>query len=148
MESFSPTYRLQDKDLNISFYAQGIAYPPDLTYLYTPYFVSYEISYIDPDKGPIIVGPRDRQPVLVKSGTYRANMVIDDSWASGDYQILWKFKVSEEADIEYSADIFEVNGLGVHEAQFILILCSRDLPAIFNVLQEAQDLPASFDIIP
>jgi hypothetical protein len=146
--SFVSGYRLQDDDLNMTFFAQGIAYPPYLTYSYTPYSVKYEIDYIDPINGLRTMGTRNRIPQLVKPGTYRANLIIEDSWTPGLYQIVWKYKVSENSDIQESIEMFGVNDLGVHYVPFQIFFCQLDIPATFLVLQDLQDLPASFTIVP
>lgn len=148
MESFTPGYRLQDGDLSMSFYAQGIAYPPELTYSYTPYSVVYEIDYIDPVNGPITLGTRNRIPELVIPGTYRANLIIEYSWTPGIYQIVWKYQVSAYSDVQESIEMFQVQNLGVHYIPFQMFFCQRDLGATLYVLQDLQDLPASFTIVP
>ena len=62
MESFSPGYRLQDNDLNITFYARGIAYPPELTYSFSPVTLSYEVDFLNSDGRALLVGPLNRVP--------------------------------------------------------------------------------------
>jgi hypothetical protein len=147
--SFYPGYRLQNEDLNMSFYAQGLVYPAGLTYSYTPYSVSYEIDYIDAYGDFVLIGSTSRIPQLVVKGTYRPNLIIEDSWTPGQYQITWKYQISGDSDFQYYSEIFDVVDLGVHYVPFEINVCNLNLPAIFNVIQETSyDLPGSFMITP
>ena len=148
-ESFYTEYRLQDEDLNVTFCAQGIAYPAGLTYSYNPYSVTYEIDYLDPnnDYEPVPVGYRYRTPLNLKTGTYRANFVVDNRWSPGFYQIVWNYTISKDAPIQTQSEIFEIINEGVHYIPFEIYFCKNDLEATFVVLQDLLDLPASFVII-
>ena len=146
MESFYPGYRLQEEDLNVFFFAQGIAYPPALAYGYSPYFISYEIGFINTNNRVLRVGPLNRVPENVNTGIYRANFIVEENWATGIYQITWKYKVSANSDMQKIFQQFEILN-DVDNILFEIFFCRRDLPAVFTVLQESQDLPASFDII-
>jgi hypothetical protein len=148
MESFSPGYRLQDTDLNITFYAQGIAYPPSLTYPYSPYALTYEVDFFNSDGRIIAVGPLDRTPEKVTDIIFRPDFVVDSTWATGFYQITWKYRTFSYSDIQTVTQPFEILNNGIAGVPFILSYCNRDIPATFYVVLDYQDLPASFSIIP
>jgi hypothetical protein len=147
IQSFYPGYRLQDTDLNVTFFAQGISYPPALTYPYSPYSLSYEIGFLNDDGRVLRVGPLDRIPYNISTGVYRADFVVGDDWATGTYQLTWKYKISANSDTQETIQQFEILNY-VDNVLFQIFYCRRDLPATLVVLIDSQDLPASFAITP
>jgi hypothetical protein len=148
MESFSPGYRLQENDLNVTFFARGLTYPPDLTYSFSPYTLSYEINFIDSGSDIKRVGPLNRIPEKVNGSAYRANFIVGGDWATGIYQIVWKYKPYAYSDTQNITQQFEILSNGITSIPFINLYCRIDLPANFFVLPDIIDLPASFAIIP
>ena len=147
MESFSPGYRLQEDDLNVTFFARGLTYPPDLTYSYSPYTLSYEIDFINTDNSVKRVGPLNRIPEKVNGSAFRANFIVSGDWATGIYQIVWKYKPYSYSSIQEITQQFEILSNGIESKPFINKYCRNDLPATFTVLPDIIDLPASFTII-
>lgn len=146
MESFYSGYRLQDTDLNVTFFAQGVSYPPALTYPYSPYSLSYEIGFLNYDGRVLRVGPLNRIPYNIRTGVYRADFIVGDDWATGIYQITWKYKISANSDTQETTQQFEVLNY-LKTVMFQISYCRRNLPATFTVLVDSQDLPASFTIV-
>lgn len=147
MESFYSGYRLQDTDLNVNFFAQGVSYPPALTYPYSPYSLSYEIGFLNYDGRILRVGPLNRIPYNIRTGVYRADFIVGDDWATGTYQITWKYKISANSDVQETIQQFEVLNY-LKTVMFQTSYCRRNLPATFTVLIDYQDLPGSFTIVP
>lgn len=147
MESFIPGYRLQKEDLNVSFYAQGISYPAAIAYPYSPYHLSYEIGYIHPDGRILRVGPLDRIPEKVSTGVFRANFIVEEVWATGVYQITWKYNTSATTDTATKLQQFEVLSNGLNSILFEILFSYRNMTGNFVVLEEAHDLPGSFVVL-
>lgn len=147
MECFYSGYRLQDTDLNVTFFAQGVSYPPALTYPYSPYSLSYEIGFLNYDGRILRVGPLNRIPYNIRTGVYRADFIVGDDWATGTYQITWKYKISANSDTQETIQQFEVLNY-LKTVMFQISYCRRNLPATFTVLIDSQDLPGSFTIVP
>lgn len=94
-------YRLQDDDLNIQFLGRYNNNQPLITDFYSPSWVRYSVGRIDSDTGDFIpVGSTFRIPVELKTGVYRPNFVIKESWLPGDYEMRWFYKVMESSDME------------------------------------------------
>lgn len=149
MESFSQDYRLQEGDLNVSFYGQGLISPAALTVPYAPYYLSYEIDYYKATELRWIrLGPLYRLPEEVRSGVYRANFIIGDRWATGDYRIIWKYRISADSDLETKTYSFTVLSKGVENTILIISFCRKNLPGTFTVLIDIFDLSGSFNIVP
>lgn len=149
MESFRQGYRLKDGELQTVFHTQGLTYPPGLTYLYSPYWVRYEIAYYHPDESRYLrIGPLNRIPVNVRTGIYRANIIIGDHWTPGKYRIKWKYRISDASDIEDHSEEFSVLSRGVDSAIFEILYCRRNLGGRVDVLEAYKDLPGSFTILP
>ena len=145
---FYPGYRLQEEDLNVSFCAQGVAYPQNLAYFYTPYNLSYEIDFYTNDRKLVPYGSRTRVPEIVTQGVYRANFIVGYDWPTGYYNIVWSYQTSLTGPVQTITNTFQVLNSGYRAVQFIYFYCNNDLPATFMVLPEAFDLPASFTIVP
>jgi hypothetical protein len=94
MQSFPRNYRLAADDLNIVFINNVGFYSGSLVN-YSPYWVSYEIGYVDSNLLYHRIGPENRVPEKRKEGTYRANFIVGDDWRVADYKIIWKYKIGQ-----------------------------------------------------
>ena len=142
MSTFVQNYRLTETDLTKNFYLgitgiefTGIGYtgiwttgvgitglPSAPPYPVNPYWVRYEIDYIEPvDQYPIRIGPLNRIPLTTFNTTYYANFIVGERWATGDYQIIWKSYMTGETGIPLlqSTDTFGVTGAGIYEVHGI-----------------------------
>lgn len=149
MESFRQGYRLQTDDLNTTFYTQGLIYPPDRTFAYSPYWVRYEIGYHHPTESRVLrIGPLNRKPVEKRTGLYRANFIVGERWTPGTYQIKWKYKISDVSDEETKTEDFEITTRGVYTTAFEILFCQRNLGGRVNVLLDAVNMSGSFTVLP
>ena len=55
------------------------------------------------------VGHEFRKPELVKVGTYRANFIVGDNWAVGDYRIIWKYQLFQTDPLQTYTEDFMVS---------------------------------------
>ena len=127
MKSFVQSYRLTETDLTKSFYwgetGAGVTGLPivdgmSAPWTVNPYFVSYEIDFIDPiGLYPIRVGPFNRVPLTTPANAYYANLTIGEKWATGNYQILWKSQMTGETGVPYveSTETFQVTTAGTYD---------------------------------
>ena len=97
---------------------------------------------------PPIEQPVNRIPEKINGSGYRANFIVGEEWATGIYQIVWKYKPYSYSNTQTITQYFEVLSNGIESKPFINLYCRRDLPANFVVLPDIIDLPASFTIIP
>lgn len=149
MESFRQGYRLNDGDLEVQFWAQGLTYPSGLSFLYSPYSVSYEISYYHPTEARYItIGPRNRRPINIKIGIYRATFIVGEHWTPGTYKITWKYYVSEVSSEQIKEEEFEIVSRGVDSVIFEVFYCQRNVGGRVLIWQESYDLPAEFVVLP
>jgi len=150
--AFYPGYRMQEDDLNIAFCSQGLYYPYNLAYFYSPVNLSYEIDYYIPVSESasklIPYGNRNRIPEKVTQGVYRANFIVGYDWPTGFYNIVWKYQMSPIGPVQTITNTFQVLNNGYKNIIFYFHYCNEDLPATFIVLLESEDLPGSFNILP
>jgi len=104
MQIFPLGYRLMDEDLNITFQRKlSFAYGP--LSQYNPFFVAYEIGTVSSSLVYTRLGPQYRIPYNIKVGTYRANFIVGDEWATGNYRIIWSYQTCEgDPTVEVSED--------------------------------------------
>lgn len=134
MEEFYQGYRLLDTDLITSFWAYPVYYPSIYGNFYSPYWVRYGLGYIDDHGHYHEFGSRYRIPIELETGYYRPNFIIGDTWATGTYEVRWKYRVYQNSDIEYRSVQFKVLSSGIHDQP-------GDYP-------DYLDLPASMQVIP
>ena len=132
LNTFVQDYRLKDTDLTKTFYLgvtglgvtgfsgytgfSGVTGLPGVDhyqppYPVSPYWVAYEIDYIEPvAQYPIRVGPFNRVPLQTLWKNYYANFIVGEKWATGYYQIVWKSIMTGDTGIPMveSIDNFEV----------------------------------------
>jgi len=131
LKSFFQNDRLTDSDLTKRFFwgetgsgATGLPYVDGYvqTYQVLPYWVSYEIDYIEPTgMYPVRIGPFNRCPGKTLDQTYFANMSIGGKWATGEYQIVWKSRMTGDTGVPFviesepfsviSAGLYDVHGV-------------------------------------
>ena len=142
MKSFVQNYRLTDSDLTKEFYwgetgsgvtglpevgsypwfetgsePTGLAYYQPTPYPVSPYYVRYEIDFIEPvGLYPIRVGPFNRIPGKTLSNTYYANLIVGNKWPTGNYQIVWKSLMGGETGVAFdeSTETFSVTSGGIY----------------------------------
>lgn len=136
MESFKQDYRLNEADLNYSFYNDEVAYPfSGLTYRYSPYWVRYEIGIRQESNSSYFpIGSIFRIPDEISTGIYRPNFIIGSDWNTGDYIIRWKYKKSAGSVIEYAEVAFKVVTEGIKDFSEEVIGGYLDLPADLRIV--------------
>jgi hypothetical protein len=87
---------------NVGFYTGSLVH-------YSPYWVSYEIGYIDSGLIYHRTGPEFRVPEKIKEGVYRANFIVEDDWRIADYKIIWKYKIGQFSPTITINEYFEVS---------------------------------------
>lgn len=108
MKTFYTRYRLDECDLPIDFKANS-SYVGSQSMMFYPYFISYEIGYIQHDTIVYIrIGPLDRIPLQRSDGAYYANFIVDKDWCPGLYMIRWKYKLSASSGLEEADENFTV----------------------------------------
>jgi len=125
MESFIQGYRLQQEDLNYSFYFYR--------YPYSPFWVRYGLGYINPDGTYHEFGTRYRLPDELQTGLFRPNFAIGDDWYVGTYEVRWKYQIRENSAILIDSVQFQVTTAGIYNT-------TGNYP-------EYYDLPASMTVI-
>lgn len=127
VKSFVQNYRLTESDLIKEFYwgetGAGITGLPLIAgyvkpWLVRPYYVSYEIDFIEPvGEYPIKVGPFNRIPLSTPTNTYYANFIVGNKWPTGNYQIVWKSLMSGETGVPFaeSTELFQVTTAGLND---------------------------------
>lgn len=149
MESFRQGYRLKEGDLQTTFRTQNLTYPTGLTYLYSPYWVRYEIAYYHPTEDRYIrIGPLNRLSENIRTGVYRANFIVGDHWTPGKYRIKWKYRISRAASQNSFSLNFRIVSKGIDSAIFNFLYCERNLSGRLLVLQDYQDLSGEMNILP
>jgi hypothetical protein len=107
--SFYRGYTVDDNDLTVTFTSGGYYDISGLTTYYSPYWISYEVGWINPDTLVYNrLGPLDRVPLNTGVGRFYANFVIGLDWPIATYQIRWKYKVSDSSAVEYISNNFTV----------------------------------------
>jgi hypothetical protein len=126
LKSFVQNYRLTDSDLTKEFYwgetGSGVTGLPEVDgyqapWLASPYYVSYEVDFIEPvGLYPIRIGPFNRTPLQTPASGYYANFSIGSRWPVGTYQIIWKSLMSGETGAPFVEDIeqFTVTSGGIY----------------------------------
>ena len=114
--TFFHGYRVDNNDLTVTFTGNTYYNISGRTVTYSPYWVSYEIGWVNPDTLVYTkIGPTDRKPLSYSVGYYYANFIIDFSWPTGDYQIRWKYKINSDSSVETIVNNFiVVSQLGLY----------------------------------
>ena len=134
MESFSQGYRLEEGDLNKTFYRNSVYYSGSTGNFYTPYWVRYEIGKVNASTGLYYaIGSTERIPDFIQTGVVRPNFIIGENWDTGIYELKWIFKDSANSAEEIAFEQFEVVTEGIYD--------SGDAVPFYV------DLPGSFIII-
>ena len=136
MESFKQDYRLEEDDLNYTFYDDGVSYLYNgLTQKYSPYWVRYELGRIqESNLSYFPLGSLFRIPDELETGTFRPNFIIGHDWKTGLYKIRWKFKKTAYSDIEYVEVPFMVVTEGIYDFAEEILGGFLDLPADLNII--------------
>jgi len=108
MKTFTLGYRLIESDLTADFVCSQ-SYVGSLPKVFSPYFISYEIGYLQEETLVYIrIGALDRLPQKSQDGTYYANFIVNEHWDPGLYMIRWKFRMCSGSDLEESNENFTV----------------------------------------
>lgn len=96
MEQFLIGHRTSENDLPITF-KRNVSYTFDAaTPFYDPHSVVYDIGYINPNDSLFyVVDPANRRPAKLErnTGHYYANFIVEEDWAPGTYEIVWKYQI-------------------------------------------------------
>jgi hypothetical protein len=88
---FEQGYTLENTDLVIKFFnADGMAM--------SPFYLTYSVGFLSgeaPDQVYHVMGNDQRLPLEMRTGMYRPNLQIGDTWFTGLYQILVTYQVDE-----------------------------------------------------
>lgn len=109
-----PVYMQGDKvgpsDLNVMFL------DPSGNFI-SPFSLVYSVGFLTgqglADLHPI--GSEERKPASVRTGLFHPNFQIGDKWFTGEYLILWKYKISEESEEETKETLFYVETSGTED---------------------------------
>jgi len=142
-------YRLEKDDLNVSFWSPSVYYPVGDSNAYSPYWIRYDVSWVDPSNGvPQRMGSLYRKAVELSTGLFRANFIIGDLWPSGTYRLRWKYKVSATSDVEYIERLFTVATAGIYEGSLVVTATYHSLSGTIRVTDPWHNLPATLTVVP
>lgn len=142
-------YRLERDDLNIAFWSNSVYYPVGISNAYSPYWIRYDVSWVDPSSGvPQRIGSLNRRAEELRTGLFRANFIIADDWPTGTYRLRWKYRVSEASDVEYVERLFTVACAGLYEGSLNITITYHNLSGTISVTDPWHNLPASLTVIP
>lgn len=142
-------YRLERDDLNISFWSNSVYYPNGFSNAYSPYWIRYDVSWVNPSTGvPQRMGSLNRRAEELRTGLFKANFIIADDWPTGSYRLRWKYRVSAVSDVQIVERIFTVACAGIYEGRLDIIATYHSLSGTITVTDPWRDLAASLTIVP
>lgn len=97
-----------DEDLNITF-QRKLSFACGPLSLYNPFVLFYEIGTVDSNLVYARIGPTNRIPYNIKIGTYRANFIVGDSWATTNYRIVWTYQICQTDPVNVVSEDFMVS---------------------------------------
>ncbi|MBD3262614.1 MAG: hypothetical protein GF334_13255 [Candidatus Altiarchaeales archaeon] len=146
---FLQGHRLKEDELDSHFYSTSVYYPSGVPNAYSPYWIRYEIGWVDPDTSRYHrMGSENRIPYELDTGHYRANFIIGDLWPTGTYEIRWKYKIAAGSTEETKVYEFYVETAGIFDGRLEIVVTYNNLVGTLNILPDYQDLPGSFTIVP
>ena len=111
--AFEQGYILTNNDLQVHFYNAG-------GQSMTPLKVSYAVGFLSggaPDQVYHTIGSITRIPIEMRTGLFRPNLMIGDTWVTGGpYQILWSYQVSEDSEVLTKGVEFSVVTAGIYDS--------------------------------
>jgi len=118
MESFTQDYRVGQNDLVFNIYARSYSAQPGVTFPCTPFWVRYDVGFIQPSTGLFVpIGSRNRLPQVIATGKVTPNFIIEGDWETGIYEIRWYCKTSETSLVQMTSVQFSVTSDGVHQSK-------------------------------
>lgn len=118
MESFIQGHRIGQGDLVLSLYARHYSAYPYQTFPYTPFWVRYDVGYVNPTTNQFSpIGARNRLPNILDTGIISPNFIIGEKWKAGTYEIRWYYMASETSATQVTIVEFSVTSDGIHQSE-------------------------------
>jgi len=106
--SFTQGHLIQNGDLDAVFLNSQGRY-------FSPFQISYSVGAMSDDGNYRPMGSEERIPVEMRTGRYRPNFQIGDTWFTGSYEIRWSVTVSEGEEPFIRSVPFSVLTAGTHD---------------------------------
>lgn len=83
----------------------------------SPFSLTYEVGFLTGQGLADLhtIGSDTRIPASVRTGVFHPNFQIGDKWFTGEYLVLWKYRVSEESEEETKETLFYVETAGMED---------------------------------
>lgn len=97
-------------DLNVNFFN-------DSGVRISPYSLVYAVGYVTGEDFSVFqpVGNEERIPASIRVGMFHPNFQIGGKWLTGNYAILWKYRVYEDSEVETKKTLFVVGSSGIYD---------------------------------
>jgi len=108
--AYTQGYVTGSADLNVVFYdTNGNSI--------SPFSLSYAVGFVSGDDFSEFhpIGNEERIPAEIRTGRFHPHFQIGDKWVTGNYEILWKYRVSEDSEEETKKTLFEVCSAGIYD---------------------------------
>jgi hypothetical protein len=115
MENFNQGQRLSHFDLILNMYARYVNSRPDETFLYTPFWIRYDVGFINSLNNQFTpVGSINRLPELIDTGKIHPNFIVGYDWKPGIYEIHWNYQATETSVKQMTSVQFSISSNGIN----------------------------------
>lgn len=86
----------------------------------TPFFISYKVGFLsgeEPMQELHLIGSENRRPLEMRTGLIRPNFQVGDKWYTGDYCLIWVYRVNEDDDLQERKIPFKVITTGIYDVK-------------------------------
>lgn len=99
---------LSDSDLNVVFINNdGLDF--------SPFSLAYSVGFFSEDSSFHTVGSTSRIPLKLREGRFRPNFQVGDTWYTGNYQIVWSYRVTASSEVKTRETPFTVVTAGLYD---------------------------------